>query len=142
MDWLEEKIDGFRRDRLNCSQIMMALSLELRDLENPELLKAMSGLGGGLHVRHVCGTLTGGCCLLASYDDSERDMHTASLFLPGKEIIRSYVQWFEREFGSLLCEDLTGGDMTKMATVCPVLLKQSFEKCIALLQESGINPEI
>ncbi|MCL2166664.1 MAG: C-GCAxxG-C-C family protein [Clostridiales bacterium] len=142
MEWIEERISELSRERYNCSQIMMQMALELRGLENPELVQCMRGLGGGLHIQHVCGTLTSGCCLLSSYDDAKRDTDTASVFLPGKEIVKSFVYWFEREFGSLLCRELVGGDMSKIPSFCPALIRKSFEKCLEILYENGIDPEL
>ena len=142
MDLLEERIADLSRERLNCSQIMMRLSLDLRDIDNPELVRCMRGLGGGMHSMHVCGTLTSGCCLLASYEEAERAMTASNVFLPSAEIIKSYVQWFEQRFGSLLCRDLIEGDRSKIRTLCPGLIKESFEKCIEILLENGIDPAV
>ena len=142
MDWLEERIAELRREKLNCSQVMLKISLELRDLENPELVRAMYGLGGGLHSRHTCGTLTGGCCLLASYSEADRKRDAAGISLPSNEMIKGYVQWFKNEFGSLLCDDLLGGDVSKIPEFCPGLIRQNFEKCMEILRENGVDPEM
>ena len=140
MDWLEERIGDLLRERYNCAQIMMILSLELRGRENPELVQCMYGLNSGLHSMHVCGTLTGGCCLLASYGDAQRRKDVSRAFLPAKEIVKAYVHWFEKQFGSLICMDLIGGDRYKIREFCPGLIKDNFEKCMEILDESGIDP--
>ena len=101
-DLLEDRISELLWERYNCSQIMMKLSLEMRGLDNPELVRCMYGLSYGLHSRHVCGTLTGACCLLASYGDTDRRADKAVSFLPSKVIVQSFVHWFEKQFGSLI----------------------------------------
>ena len=51
-----------------CSQILMMLALETDGCENPDLIRAMSGLTGGMgHCQKECGALTGGCCVLGYF---------------------------------------------------------------------------
>ena len=51
-----------------CAQILLILALEAEGKENPDLVRAMSGLNGGLGFSgNVCGALTGGCCLLGYF---------------------------------------------------------------------------
>ena len=142
MDAIEDRISELFWERYNCSQIMMLLSLEMRGMENPELVRCMNGLSYGLHSRHVCGTMTAACCLLASYGDTDRNTEAASAFLPTKVIVKSFVHWFEKQFGSLLCSELIGSDLTKISEICPGIIRDSFEKCMDILDENGIDPEL
>ena len=49
-----------------CSQIIVMMGLDLLGKENPDLVKAMHSLAGGIgYTGDVCGTLTAGACLLA-----------------------------------------------------------------------------
>ena len=51
-----------------CAQILMILALESEGKEDPDLIRAMSGLNGGLGFSgRVCGALTGGCCFLGCF---------------------------------------------------------------------------
>ncbi|MBZ0309444.1 MAG: C-GCAxxG-C-C family protein, partial [Anaerolineae bacterium] len=51
-----------------CSQIIMILGLELQGKENPDLVRAMHGLAGGLgFTGETCGALTGGSSVLGVY---------------------------------------------------------------------------
>ena len=51
-----------------CAQILMILALESEEKEDPDLIRAMSGLNGGLGFSgRVCGALTGGCCFLGYF---------------------------------------------------------------------------
>ena len=47
----------------HCSQIIMIMTLETIGEENPQLVKAMGGLGGGIgYCGDTCGCLTGSAC--------------------------------------------------------------------------------
>ena len=51
-----------------CAQILMILALESEEKEDPDLVRAMGGLNGGLGFSgRVCGALTGGCCFLSYF---------------------------------------------------------------------------
>ena len=51
-----------------CAQILMILALESEEKEDPDLIRAMGGLNGGLGFSgRVCGALTGGCCFLSYF---------------------------------------------------------------------------
>jgi len=133
-----DEINGLLEEKYNCSQIMMILLQKLCGKENPDMLRAMAGLGGGLHCWKTCGTLTGGCCLLAS----------CTAALPGeeskvqyKEIVADYVNWFEKEFGSIDCSKIINGEKKNIPVICPVVLEESFTKCMELLAEREIDME-
>lgn len=81
-----------------CSQILMMLALETDGCENPDLIRAMSGLTGGMgHCQKECGALTGGCCVLgyfAGRGSTEEIEHNQF-----QKIVQDYVNWFQEEFG-------------------------------------------
>jgi hypothetical protein len=67
-----------------CSQIIMQLGLDMREEENPSLIRAMAGPAYGCGSgKATCGALIGGVCLLALYaakgsdDESESDSFIA-----------------------------------------------------------------
>lgn len=82
-----------------CSQILILLALENEGKENPDLVRALGGLTGGLGFSgKLCGALTGGCCLIsyfAGQGEAEElpDPHC-------QELIRALVTWFELEYGT------------------------------------------
>ena len=56
------------RQGYNCSQILVTLGLETMGKSNPDLVRAVAGLGGGIgFTGKTCGALTGGACLLSLY---------------------------------------------------------------------------
>jgi C_GCAxxG_C_C family probable redox protein len=66
-------VDAFRLFQLAsqgfcCSQILLMTGLEAMGKENPDLVRAMHGLCGGLgRSGGTCGALTGGICLIGLY---------------------------------------------------------------------------
>jgi len=138
---LDELFDKISKEKLNCAQKMMACSLELRGRSNPELVHSLFGLGGGLQTQSVCGTLSGGCCALSSYYDPEDGAPDDDLRARHRQMIQTFVRWFEEEYGSQLCRDLIGDDMSKKISFCPGLIRASFEKCLVILDENGFDYE-
>ena len=57
----------------DCAQILMRLVLDAEEKENPDLIRTLAGLNGGIGGSgHTCGCMTGGACLLACGKGCER----------------------------------------------------------------------
>lgn len=85
-----------------CSQIILLLGLEAQGKENPDLVRAMEGLCGGLgRTGNNCGALTGGVCLLGLY--AGRGSASESLGGQLSSMVNDLVMWFEEEYNSLDC---------------------------------------
>lgn len=133
----EMKAEGFY-----CSQILMKLGLELQGKENPDLVRAVHGLAGGLGFSgELCGALSGGATLLGLY---------AGKGLPEEEqdprldfMITDLVKWFKQEYGetygSIRCEDIVGDSGKNMATRCPLIVAGTFQRVKELLVENGFD---
>ncbi|MGI6012110.1 MAG: DVU_1555 family C-GCAxxG-C-C protein [Ruminococcus sp.] len=130
---MELGLEGFE-----CSQMMMAVAMETEGMENPDLLRAMSGLTGGMgHSGGLCGALTGGCCVLGLFTgkgEAEEMEHNRS-----REIIQEYLTWFEaswgNRFGTSLCQDIVQGDFSQCMTVCLPMIESCCEKIMEMLAE-------
>ncbi len=62
------KMLGLSQSGFFCSQIMLIMALEAQGKENPDLVRAMSGLICGMGYKgKTCGALTGGACFLGLY---------------------------------------------------------------------------
>jgi len=138
IELLKSKAADLMRQGLHCSQIMLILSQELRGEDEPEVIKAMGGLAGGLSMGLNCGTLSGGCCLLSSYvsrggvdDEDER---------PYKPMVVRLVDWFNSRFGSVNCSQLVSADRAARIEFCPALIAETFAECVNILQDNGIDP--
>ncbi|RAZ27488.1 hypothetical protein DK853_49575, partial [Klebsiella oxytoca] len=72
--------------------------MDAMELEEPNLVKAMSGLAGGLGgCGRNCGALTGGACMLSLFagrgaPEEETDPDLAAM-------VSEYLAWFEGTYG-------------------------------------------
>ena len=63
-----EQLMALRQQGFYCSQIIMLQGLDMTGKSNPDLVRAMHGLAGGLGFSgELCGALTGGASLLGLY---------------------------------------------------------------------------
>ena len=124
-----------------CAQILMLLAMETEEKENPELIRAMSGLNGGLGFQgKVCGALTGGCCVLGYFlgkgEAEEMEDPRAA------ELTGALVQWFEetigKEYRGCNCREILEENPANKMQRCPQIVEAVWEKCMELLQESGL----
>lgn len=125
-----------------CSQIMVLMDLRKKDIENPILVRAMTGLCGGIGGSgNTCGVLTGGACLLGIYagkgnPDEPRDENL-------NKMIKEYVNWFNSENHSLDCEDIVGEKGMDDAggnaypVKCGNLMSKAYKKIKEILKEYG-----
>lgn len=119
-----------------CSQIVVLRALEAMGSSSPELVRAVSGLHGGLGFSgKACGALTGGCCVLGLHAGrSEPDEVEAPDLVP---MVQALVQWFEAEFGSRFggidCDDILAGDPRNRTLRCPDVIARVAAKVDELL---------
>lgn len=124
-----------------CAQIMMQLALDLDEKEDPDLLRAMAGLNGGLGFSGgPCGVLTAGCCFIGYFMGKGEDEELEAGEMNAR--IQDYQRWFLAEAvaggcdGS--CQGILGGDLGKQLEVCPGLIARSYEYLLGRLQETGV----
>ncbi|HVP48154.1 MAG TPA: C-GCAxxG-C-C family protein [Bryobacteraceae bacterium] len=124
-----------------CSQILALMALEAQGRENPELVRAMSGLLLGMGCGKICGALTGGCCVLGMYagkgtEDTNADPRLQSM-------LERFVEWFEVEFegrfGGINCSDIVQDDAHLRMTRCPVIVSETLNKLREILAENDFQ---
>lgn len=125
-----------------CSQILVLLGLKLQGKTNPDLIKSVQALAGGLGFSgNVCGALTGGACLLGLYAGKGK---------PEEEIderldlmVLSLVEWFEATTGAkyngINCDQILEGSKANISIRCPDIVNDVFQKSKELLVEYGFN---
>ena len=133
------------RQGFNCSQILLLLGLEDRGESNPDLIRAMTGLGGGLGFSgKTCGALIGGVCLLGLYagrGTPEEIEHDRFLLM-----VEELVQWFENEtgpvYGGINCAEILGDELANktVSLKCGNLVGGTFTKVKEILVSNGIDP--
>ncbi len=125
-----------------CSQILLIMGLEAQGKTDPDLVRSMTGLAGGLgFTGDTCGALSGGACLLGLYagrgTSEEQEDEKMQL------MIAELVDWFSEEYGTLYggtrCETILGDDPKNRTTRCPNMVLGTWEKVKALLSEHGFE---
>jgi C_GCAxxG_C_C family probable redox protein len=131
------RVMDFAMKGYQCSQILMAMALEAQGKQNPDLVRAMSGLLGGMGCGKTCGALTGGCSVLGLHagwgtPDSIPDERLAAM-------LTEFVEWFETEYtqryGSIECKEIVGDDMRNKMTRCPRIVMESLARLKEILAD-------
>ncbi len=125
-----------------CSQVLLVMGLEAQGKSNPDLIRSMAGLAGGLgFTGDTCGALTGGACLLGLYAGrgAPEEQEDEKLNLMVSEL----VDWFSGEYGKIYggirCEIILGDDPRNRTARCPNMVFGTYEKVKALLIEYGFD---
>jgi hypothetical protein len=141
MDEMDRLIE-LRRQGFFCSQILILLGLDLQGKTNPDLVRTMHALAGGLgFTGETCGSLTGGACLLGLYAGKgapEEEDDPRLLFM-----IEDLVRWFKsdygQKYGGIRCEEIVGDGAGNMTERCPLIVLGTFQKVKELLVENGFD---
>ncbi len=127
---------------LKCSHVLMKLALEAQGRDDPDLVRAMSGLALGMGQGFNCGALSGGCCVLGliagrAGEDEAEDPRFAS-------VLDAFSGWFhtaaKQRFGGIDCADIMKFDQALKAQRCPALIGEVWDKLNEILAEHGIDP--
>ena len=133
---LDEKITKLLSQKFHCSQVMMQMGMEALELEEPNLVKAMTGLAGGLGgCGKNCGALTGGVCMLSLFAgrgtaEEEADPELAAM-------VSELLSWFEETYGSPDCGDIIQGDKANIPATCPQLICATCQRALEILDSRG-----
>lgn len=120
-----DRIRALRQQGFYCSQILLSMGLEMQGKNNPELIRAVHGLAGGLGFSgELCGALTGGAALLGLYAgkgtaDQEEDPR---LIFMVEDLIGWFKMEYAEEFGGIRCEEILAGDSQNQVRRCPVMV--------------------
>ncbi len=135
------RISQLHLQGFHCAQVLLIMGLEYQGKEDPDLIRAMNGLSGGLGFQgKTCGALAGGACLLALFAGrgrlQEKEQRCLNL------MIQQLVEWFEvgfgKEFGGIDCNAILGGDPWNRMTRCPRLINETYFMVRDLLKENGL----
>ena len=136
------RMNELRQQGFTCSQILFLLDMEARGKSNPELVRAMQGLAGGLGFTGLtCGALTGAACLLGLYAGKgcpEGEEDPRLLFM-----IEDLVSWFRQSyqgrFGGIDCEKILASESGGMTNRCGLIVLETRLKVKELLVENGFD---
>lgn len=137
-----EQLKALSKQGFFCSQILILQGLQLMGKDNPDLVRAMQGLAGGVGFSgELCGALTGGAALIGLYagrGTAEEEEDPRLLFM-----VEDLVKWFKKEyseqFGGIRCDEIVNGSGLKMVQRCPILTAGVFKKVKELLVENGFD---
>ena len=124
-----------------CGHVLAKLALEEQGRENPDLVRAMSGLALGMGRGLNCGALSGGCCILGLYggraNDDERVHPRYDL------MIEQFTAWFvdemAKKYGGVNCQEIINFDPKLMQQRCPGLILETWRKIKEILAEHRID---
>lgn len=127
---------------LKCSHVLMRLALEAQGRDDPDLVRAMSGLAFGMGQGFNCGALSGGCCVIGlAVGRAGEDEVDDPRFAP---ILDDFTGWFHAaaraRFGGIDCADIMKFDPALKQARCPALIGEVWEKLNAILADHGIDP--
>ena len=121
----QERMMKLALQGFGCSQILVKMALDAQGRSNPELVRAVSGLHGGLGFSgKLCGALTGGCCVLALHAGrgTPEESEDPRLNL----MINALVEWFEQEYkpqyGGIDCDNILNDDARTKLSRCPAIV--------------------
>lgn len=136
MDDIMERVLELSREGFFCAQILLMLALESEEKEDPDLVRAMGGLNGGIgNTGDVCGALTGGACFLSYFLGKGEPDEMEHPEWDG--ILGEYVEWFRQytaEYGGISCKCILQGDERNKIQICPMVMQSVLEKCMELLE--------
>ncbi|MFC1835455.1 DVU_1555 family C-GCAxxG-C-C protein [Thermodesulfobacteriota bacterium] len=125
----------------HCSEILLFAGLEAQGKTNPDLIKAVSALAGGVGFSgEACGALTGGACLMGLYaGGGSEDEETYERF---NFMINELVDWFSekygQEYGGIRCSEITEDNPALSPQRCPRIVAGVLKRTKEILQENGI----
>ena len=127
-----------------CSQILARLALDARGRQNPDLVRALSGLCLGVgNSGGTCGVLSGAACLLALYAGKGLDEEKADERLPlmFAELTEYFVETVGGAYGGVTCTDILGdGERQPDPGRCGAILLNTYRQVLEILTENGFDP--
>jgi C_GCAxxG_C_C family probable redox protein len=133
---MELSLQGF-----GCSQILALMALEGQGKTNPDLVRAMTGLLGGMFRGKACGALTGGCCVLGLFAGNGDESEIADSRL--EPMMTAFTEWFDAEvgerYGGIDCDAILAEDPALRRTRCPEIVRQAFRKLVEILEDNDYH---
>jgi C_GCAxxG_C_C family probable redox protein len=135
---LKDKIDDYIQQSkkllfktLNCCESQIIPFQNAHDIDNEKLLKAVTGLAGGLYNRgSTCGVVLGAALDLAMLKNIEVEEWTPEEQFSLLNQVADYVKWFEDKFEGCLCRDRTDLDFQTLRGKVGLLIPKKAKGCV------------
>jgi hypothetical protein len=114
----ESKLKGYC-----CSQTIMALCSEDLGKEHSDLVTAMAAFCNGMGHGKICGALAAAVAALYVADAPAAQDHRQD----------NLMDWFSDRYGGYDCFDIIHDDALKRVHLCPVIVKETYERLRELL---------
>lgn len=128
-------------DDFKCSHILMRLALEAQGRDEPDLVRAMSGLCLGMGQGFNCGALSAGCCVIGYFAGRGGDGESEHPELGA--MLDDFAGWFNAaatgQYGSIDCSEIMKFDEALKRERCPALIIDSWEKIKETLANHGVD---
>ena len=116
---------------LNCCESQIIPFQNAHEIDNEILLKAITGLAGGLYNRgSTCGIVLGAALDLALQMDMTLESWTPADEFVLLNQVSDYVEWFEHEFEGCLCRDRTDLDFQTIRGKVGLLFPEKARGCV------------
>jgi C_GCAxxG_C_C family probable redox protein len=126
----------------HCSEILLFTGLEAQGKDNPDLIRAVSALAGGVGFSgELCGALTGGACLLGLYvgRGSENEEPDERLGIMINELMDWFTTKYGRQYNGIRCSEITEDDPKNQPMRCPRIVAGVLKKVKSLIDEHGLE---
>lgn len=126
----------------HCSDILVSMGLEAQGKVNPDAVRAVSALAGGIGLSgDICGALTGGACLLGLYvgRGAAEEKEDPRLRIMTSELMDWFTSEQNARYGGIHCREIIEEDPRNMLERCPRIVVAVYRKVRALLQDHGID---
>lgn len=128
----------------HCSEVLLFAGLEAQGKTNPDLIRTVCALAGGVGFSgELCGALTGGACLLGLYDGRGDENETADprLNIMVSELVEWFAAKYGAQYGGIRCREITEDDPRNQPLRCPRIVAGVLKKVKSLLAENGFEWE-
>jgi len=110
----------------NCSQAVLTTFCEENGMATETALKISTCFGGGMRNGEVCGAVTGGLMAIGlKYGHSTQGDDTTKT--RAYQLTREFTQQFKEKYGTLLCRQLLGYDLSDPKQLAIIKEKQLFD---------------
>ncbi len=137
-----DRMMALRQQGYYCSQIILLLGLEMQGKDNPDLVRSMHALAGGIgFTGQTCGALTGAACLIGLYAGKGRqsDSEDGRLMLMAAELVDWFKDTYGSRYGGIQCDDILEGNPHNLGIRCPEIVSGAYQKVKDLLVENGYD---
>lgn len=115
---ISERLLNAKIHRKCCSQIIMTLCLEDLEIENEELITAMTAFCDGMGEGKICGSLAAAIAAL----------HVADTKKATDSWQDEFMDWFYDRFGDYDCFGIIEDDERKKISFCPIIVEETYMK--------------